>query len=148
MCPVCPSSLLLLTSVGVILSPGQITGLAAGGAWLCWEQGMSERTFTPLAPCPGNLHPINLLPSWQEVGTAWVCLLNTWILAVRILLGVRLSCPWAHQRTQSLLPRLPKLLCLVTYPLHITLPPLAPLARIPGHSGYLASLLSLQFFSC
>lgn len=148
-----PSSLLLLllTSGGVILSSGQITGLAAGGGLAVLGAGNVREDFHPLGSLPWKSAPHKSASQLAGggAGTGWVCLLSIWTLPVKVLLGVRLSCPWAHQsRTQSLLPCLSKFLCLGTCPLDITHPPLALLARIPGHSGYPPSLLSLQSLSC
>lgn len=146
-----PSSLLLLSSGAVILSPGQITGLAAGGGLARLGAGNVREDFHPLGSLPWKSAPHKSASQLAGggAGTAWLCLLSIWTLPVKVLLGVRLSCPWAHQsRAQSLLPCLFKLLCLVICPLDITHPPLAPLARIPGHSEYFPSLLSLQSLSC
>lgn len=51
---------------------------------------MSMRTLSLLAPCPVNVHPINLLSSWWRggVGAGLLCLLSIQVLPDMVLLGV------------------------------------------------------------
>jgi len=72
-----------------VWSPARQPGPMAGDQ-PCREHGMSKRTLTPLAPCPVNLHPINLLSGWRrgaEGGAGSVCLLSAQVLPDVVLLG-------------------------------------------------------------
>lgn len=130
--------------------PGQVTGVTTGaGSQLRWEHGVSKRTLTPLAPCPVNLSPVNVLSSWQRgrLQAGSVCLLSIQAPPDVVLLDVSegqgSGAPGLHR---SLLPRLPEPPCpvplLTRYstsasacPTGISHPPLVPLARILEYFG-------------
>lgn len=105
---------------------------------------MSQRTLTPLASCPVNLHPINLLSSWWRggVGVGSVCLPSIQALPDVVLLGTsegQGSCASGLHQNRSREPAASSLhAAMLWYPCsHVMVPLPAPVLQ--------ASLIHLWF---